>query len=145
MRVRFRAPELATLPRDEAIYVSPQQLFLSLDKTYVVHAVSVYDHIVFVQIVDDLDTPVFKPRVLFEMVESGVPRDWICNVFADGPVQMILGPSYVAKDLDSYNAMIDQRIAQVEQFWRRVDSKADEPDCDIGDGLDPTRGEDVLS
>jgi hypothetical protein len=123
MRVHFRNPKQGTYSQDEAFYVSPSQIFLSTVKDYEVHAVSVYDKIAFVQIVDDNDTPIFLPRVLFDVIDPCVPDDWICNVFPDGPVQLVVGPPFVAKDLISYNAMIDQEGAQVERFWRRIESR----------------------
>jgi hypothetical protein len=125
MLVRFRNPELNMLSWDEAAFVSSQQMFLLPDNDYVVHAVSVFDKVVFVQIVDDKDTPVFLPRALFELVSADIPNDWICNIFSDGPLQLVLGPVYVAKDVDSYNAMIDQEFGQVEKLWRRVESDKD--------------------
>jgi hypothetical protein len=125
MRVRFRNPERSTLSRDEASFFSPQQTFLSSGKDYVVHAVSVYRGVAFVQIVDDDDTPVFLPRALFETVATDVPHDWICSLFPEDPVQLVLGPAFMAKDLAAYEAMVDQERAQVERFWGRIES-ADE-------------------
>jgi hypothetical protein len=125
MKVQFRKPDLTTLLPDEAAFVSPAQMFLSPGRDYVVYAISVFDKVAFVQIVDDKDTPVFLPRALFEMVVADIPNDWICTIFPAGPVQLVLGPTYVAKDIDSYNAMIDQEAAQVERFWRRVASDTD--------------------
>lgn len=127
MRVRFRKPELAALSSEERFFVSPKQLFLSTGRDYPVYAVSVYEKVVFVQVVDDKETPTFLPRALFQMVDSEVPKDWICNLFPDGPIQMVLGPPFVAKDLDAYNAMIDQEAAQVERFWRRVEANVSSP------------------
>jgi hypothetical protein len=127
MLVRPRSLASGALPAIESRYVSKDQLFLSPDKNYEVHAVSVYDGIAFLQIVDDKDTPVFLPRPLFEMVESSIPTDWICNVFAEGPVQLVMGPAYVAESLESYDAMVDQRRKQVESFWRRIASRAANP------------------
>lgn len=119
MQVRFRGNSLSALAAKEAFYVSPSQLFLSSEKTYTVHAVSVYNGIAFAQVVDDMETPVFLPRAIFEVVDTTIPADWICNLFADGSVQLVMGPPHVAKDVASYNAMVDQELAQVEQFWSR--------------------------
>lgn len=116
MRVRFRGLAPDTYPSNEAFFVSPTQTFLSSDKDYEVHAVSVYDGVTFLQVVDDLETPIFLPRALFDVVDVRVPEDWICNVMPSGPVQLVLGPPFVATSLDSYQAMIDQRKAQVEEF-----------------------------
>lgn len=121
MRVRYREPDLSVCPKHEAKYVSPSQLFFTSLKGYEVHAVSVYDGVVFMLVVDDLNTPCFRPRVLFDVVDTSVSGDWICNSFATGPIQLVLGPEFIAKDAVAYNAMIDQGVAQVERFWRRID------------------------
>lgn len=121
MHVRFQKSRLQSLPSDEKGYA--RQVFLSEAKPYAVYAISVYKSIVFLQIVDDLRTPQFFPRSMFEVQEPGIPSDWICNVFPEGPVQLVMGPPYVAKDLDSYNAMIDNNRLQMEELFKRVDSE----------------------
>jgi hypothetical protein len=131
MRVRFKRPDPTTVPRNEEFYVAPQQLFFTEGQTYVVHAVSVYDGVAFVQVVDDLQTPLFRPRTLFETHDPTIPSDWILNVFQHGPIQLVMGPPFVARDLESYNAMIDQREPQMTQFWKSVDSdksSSDDPE-----------------
>jgi hypothetical protein len=130
MRVRFKRPDPTTVPRNEEFYVAPEQLFFTEGESYVVHAVSVYDGVTFLQVVDDLQTPLFRPRTLFEADDLTIPSDWIVNVFQQGPIQLLMGPPYVAKDLESYNAMIDQRAPQMKQFWKRVDSAKPSSDDD---------------
>ena len=122
MRVRFRNLPLETVSSNEASYVSPQQTFLLPAKDYEVHAISVYNGIAFLQVVDEKETPVFLPRVLFDVIEAGVPRDWICNTFPTGSVQLVLGPRFVAETLEAYEGMIDQKEAQVYEFWKRLES-----------------------
>jgi hypothetical protein len=122
MRVRFRGLPPGPSLSNEAAYIAPQQLFLSTATEYEVYAVSVYDGITFVQLVDDKETPTFFPRVLFDVVDTAVPADWICNVFPVGPVQFVLGPGFVAKDLAAYSGMTDQRLEQLTQFWKRVEA-----------------------
>ena len=121
MQVKGRRIEFKNLSAEEAVYATPGQVFVSLGKVYTVYAVSVYDKITFVQIVDDQYTPVFLPRGLFEVVDATVPGDWICTVLPEGSVQMILGPPYVATDADAYTSMVDQDASQMERFWRRID------------------------
>lgn len=122
--VRLRSLPPGELPSPEAEYVSDAQTFLSPDKDYDVYAISVYDGVVFLQVVDDKSTPAFLPRGLFDVVDTHVPEDWICNAFPSGPVQLVLGPAFVAATLPSYEAMIDQRQAQVDEFWKRVEGSA---------------------
>lgn len=124
MKVRFRNPARDTLSEREAFYVSPSQIFLSSSKDYEVHAVSVYDNVSFAMIVDDKDTPIFLPRVLFDVVDKEIPDDWICNMFPTGSIQLVVGPEFLAKDLASYNAMIDHEPFQVQSLWQRIDSHA---------------------
>lgn len=124
MRARFRGIAFATYPPNEAIYVSPSQVFLKGGTEYEVHAVSVYNRVTFLLVIDDLQTPVFLPRVLFAVVDPRVPDDWLCNVFPEGPVQLVIGPAFVAKDLAAYNGMVDQERLQVEALWERVDRAA---------------------
>jgi hypothetical protein len=120
MRVRFREIDLTNCSAKELSYVSPSQLFFSASREYEVHAISVYDEVTFLLVVDDLNTPSFRPRVAFDTIEAGVPADWICNTFANGPIQLLLGPEFIAKNADAYNAMVDQERVQVEAFWQRI-------------------------
>src|SRR3569623_317575 len=118
MRVKFtvKAPEV---PLSEAGFVVPSQVFLTLMKEYEVHGVSVYKGVTFVLLIDDTNTPAFFHRAYVEVVDSEVPNDWICNVFPDDPVQCVLGPSFMAKDLESYEGVVDLQATQMELFWNR--------------------------
>jgi hypothetical protein len=142
MRVRFRNPSRDSYSDREARHYSPQQTRLSAAKEYEVHAVSVYNEIAFVLIVDDIDTPTFKPRVLFDVVDPTIPADWICNIFPTGPVQLVMGPPFVAKDLRSYDAMVDQESAEVRALWQRISAQktaeaARCPVCGLDQGEPP--------
>ncbi|AKT38705.1 hypothetical protein [Chondromyces crocatus] len=121
MRVRSCRVAVDELDVEEVSFSPPEQTFLTRGKLYTVYTVSVYDGITCLQVVDDLSTPVFIPRSRFEIVDASIPEDWICTTLSTGKVQLILGPPHVAKDIDAYNRMIDQEIAQVETFWRRID------------------------
>jgi hypothetical protein len=100
----------------------PSNSFLTLLKEYEVYAVSVYDGITFLQLVDDKETPTFFPRVFFDVIDTVMPDDWICNVFPTGPVHLILGPSFIAKDLASLNGMVESSREQTREFWKRIDA-----------------------
>jgi len=123
MHVRFRGFAHGNYPPNEARYISPDQTFLSTAKEYEVHAVSVYDGVTFLQIVDDANTPTFHPRAIFEVVDSTIAEDWICSAFPEGPVQLVIGPSFVAKDLGCYDSMVDQDRSAVDAFWQRVNAR----------------------
>ena len=98
-------------------FVPQKQPFLTLGRQYVIYAVSIYQSAPFVLIIDDSDLPVFKSASLFQLVTRGIPRDWICNINLGSGVDLVLGPEFLARDLDSYNRMIDQDAAQISRFW----------------------------
>jgi hypothetical protein len=142
MRVRFRNPSRESCPTHEARYVVPTQIFLTANEEYEVHAISVYDGVVFVLIADDDGTPSFEARFLFDVVDTSIPADWICNIFPTDPVQLVMGPPFLAKDRASYSGMIDFDPVQIDAFRHRIDAqKAAEaqhcPVCGLDQGLPP--------
>jgi hypothetical protein len=122
MRVRFCRPDLTVCSPHELSYYSSSQAFFAEGNEYDVHAVSMYDGVTFLLVVDNLKTPSFHPRIAFDTISSEIPADWICSVFASGPVQLVLGPAFIARDVESYNSMVDQEMAQVERFWQRLEA-----------------------
>jgi hypothetical protein len=56
-------------------------------------------------------------------MDPTVPQDWIANIFPEGAVQYVSGSAFIARDLSSYNAMIDQERQAVENFWSRLDRR----------------------
>lgn len=124
MIVSFRSFEPAVCPPREAQYVTPSQVFLSMGKHYEVHALSVYDGVCFLLVVDDASAADFKPRALFDVVDPELPADWICNTFPTGPVQLLIGPEFIARDVASYDDMIDQRAEQLARFRERLTKRA---------------------
>lgn len=121
MRVRSRQVDIERVPRNERFYYSQSQVFLRPQRDYTVYAVSVYDGVVFLLVVDDKETPMFLPRFLFETSSSVMPDDWICSVFIEGAVQCVVGPEFLACNAAAYNAMIDQERRQVDRFWERIE------------------------
>jgi hypothetical protein len=121
MRVRAKAVTASQLTPKEAFYLAPTQTFVTPGKDYSVYCVSLYDTVTFVLHVDDLNTPTFTPAFHFDVVDARVDTDWICTLHPSGSVQLVLGPAYVAKDLESYGGMVDQREPQLAEFWRRID------------------------
>jgi hypothetical protein len=71
------------------------------------------------QVVDDLGYPGWKPAWLFDVIDSLIPRDWICSTFHDDPA-LVLGPDFIARDLEGYAAMVELDPEQVGRFWNRV-------------------------
>ena len=119
MQVRFRNPARDACPVAETIMVPPSQTFLTPNAVYEVFAASIYKGIVFLLVHDDSDMPSFYPRSFFELTESSLPADWICNLFPDDVVQFVLGPPYIAKDRQSYSDMANVERSAVEEFFRR--------------------------
>jgi hypothetical protein len=129
MRVRARNIDeaLAKTPRHEAPFEPRGQVFLTEGKEYTVYALSVYKGMVSVLIVDDLHSQVFYLTRLFDVVDPQIESDWICTTFPDDPVQLLLGPAYIAKDIESYGALLDHRSPQMDLFWRRIDEGVVDP------------------
>jgi hypothetical protein len=120
MRVKYRGWERESLSEREQRFAAPSQIRLNLDRSYEVHAISVYDGIVCLLLIDEIQTPIFLPRGLFVVSESTLPKDWICNVFPEGPVQLVMGPDFIAENLGAYDAIVDQRSEAVDRLWKRI-------------------------
>lgn len=120
MRVRPRDP---TGTERELSYVPPLTRVSRLSE-YDVHAVSVYDGVVFVLIVEDSNTPLFLTSAMFEVVDDTVPDDWICRLFSEERLQMVMGPAFIASSLQAYSSMIDSEVAPVNAFWDRLEARA---------------------
>ena len=122
MKVASREFDVSKCEKGEIFFHSPSQTFLSLGKEYEVYALSVYKGVTFLLVLDDLGTPTFYPRFLFEVVESCIPNDWICNAFGCGEVSMVIGPDFIADSVEKYNDMVDQRMTSVDSLMKRVRS-----------------------
>ena len=92
---------------------------LTVDREYVVHALTAYDEVVLFQVVDDLQMPRWCPAALFEIVDHSLPCDWICNVLDVGRV--VLGPKFVAESRQAYEDMVELDADRVDLFWKRID------------------------
>ncbi len=125
MEVRPRQVDLAKAPVDITPRVTPGQVFVTAGKTYEVLALAAFEGRMTFQIVDDLKYPAWLPAWLFEVVDPGLPADWICNVFHDEPA-LLLGPEFVAKDQAAHASMVELEADQVERFWKRVESRGTE-------------------
>lgn len=97
----------------------PQNVPLTVGLEYEVHALTTYNGVTLFQIIDDKRYPTWNPAWLFDVVASRVPTDWICNVFDAG--HLVLGPEFIARDLESYVEMVELSSDQVDRFWKRLD------------------------
>jgi len=123
MRVRARRESFADCPPAlQALGFSARsQTHISVGATYAVHALSVFQGAVFLQIRNDLTFPGWLPAWLFEPIEPGIPSDWICSLLEDEP-QVVIGPAFVARDHAAYTAMVEQHPAAVRLFDERAAS-----------------------
>lgn len=121
MRVLARQVNWSECPSEIAPFTKQTQTFLSVGREYEVHAVAILKGFPFLQVVDDLGYPSWRASWLFDVVDTTVARDWICNVFHEDPV-LVLGPEFVAKDEASYGAMVELEADQVDRFWKRVEA-----------------------
>lgn len=126
MKALAKTVDWTQLPAQIRPFVSRSQTFITPGRTYEVHAISCYQKVIFVLVHDDYEMPAFIPRDLFEIISKVVPSDWICNIFTDHGVDFVLGPEFIAKDIDSYNAVVDQEREQVARVWSYARAHRDE-------------------
>jgi hypothetical protein len=118
MRVRGRNVNIAECPPAIRSYLG--QSFVTVAKDYEVYALSVFQGVVMLQVVDDVGMPSWRPGWLFDVVDSEMPRDWICSFVTADPL-LVIGPAFVAKDEASYTEMVELTSDQVARFWKRID------------------------
>jgi hypothetical protein len=99
------------------------QVFVTAGKEYEVHAIALYYDVLFLQIVDDLDYPRWRPSWLFDEIDATLPSDWVCRFFQD-KIALLMGPEFVATSVDAYSEMVELHPEQVERFWARLDTLA---------------------
>ncbi len=90
---------------------------------YEVFALSVFQGVVFFQVIVDANHITWLPTWFFDVCDASVPGDWICSL-PGGNLQIVLGPAFVAADESSYNRMVELDSESVTAFWKRVDAKA---------------------
>src|SRR5262245_57154712 len=126
MRVRARVATREQCPPEIGMHLQVPSL-ISEGKEYDVHAMSVFQGKLFLQIIYDEEShfPTWAPGWIFDVVDSSLPSDWICTLLT-GAVQMVVGPFFLAKDEESYGEMIELHPGQVKNFWDRIEAiKAD--------------------
>jgi len=133
MRALARRVDWNHIPPEIASYTKESQTFLTVGREYEVHAAVVFKGLIILQIIDDLRYPSWEASWLFDVVDSSVPSDWVCNFLHEEP-SMLLGPWFVAKDEESYGAMVELEAEQVDRFWKRVESLRSD-----SDNNDPTK------
>jgi hypothetical protein len=119
MRIIARKIDHNTLPESIANMVPPGQIFLTAGRQYDVHALAVFQGQSSFQIVDDLNYPAWYPTWLFDIIDTNLPLDWICNIFREEPL-LVMGPNFVADDIAAYEEMVELTAEKVDLFWKRV-------------------------
>jgi len=126
MRARATRNKYQDCPAAIAAFGSPEsKTHISIGREYEVYALSVFQGVVCLQIINDADIISWKPAWFFEVSDATVPGDWICSL-PDDNVQMVLGPPFVAADKDSYIRMVELDSDSVATFWERIDKSTPE-------------------
>ena len=122
MRAKATRNKFEGCPAAVAAFGSPQSdTNITLGKEYEVHALSVFQGVVGLLIVCDVNLPNWLPAWFFEVSEASVPGDWICSLPGES-LQMVLGPKFIAADEESHNRMVELESESVTAFWQRVDA-----------------------
>jgi hypothetical protein len=112
------------------------QTFVTAGREYDVHAISLFDGILHLQIVDDLRYPAWYPSLIFDVTDGLLPADWKCKLFSQSSgngLVMLLGPDFVIRDEESYASMVELDADQVDRFWKRI-QKMESEKSDFQDG-----------
>ncbi|MBR9803381.1 hypothetical protein GYB59_17580 [bacterium] len=117
----------------------PDPANVTIGKDYEVHGIVFYNWgeylqpqqfvqmpgIADLQIVDDLGYPAWYPCCLFEIVDGAFPSDWQSNLFSHNDIQgpmVVIGPEFLVRSEEAYQAMVELDADQVDRFWKRLDS-----------------------
>ncbi len=119
MIVVARTVDVTSCPENLAKFARPGQVFVSPGRRYEVRAISMFEGVLFVQIVDDIEYPAWLPAWLFDVVDPTLPGDWICNAFRTEPT-FLMGPEFIARDQQAHASMVELETDQVTRFWKRV-------------------------
>lgn len=122
MKVRAIRNSYADAPPHVAWGTSPRsQTHLTVGKEYDVYTISFYKACLCLLVIDDFGTESFKPSWFFEIVDRKVPKDWQVNLFDDGDrLQGLIGPEFIVRDGESYDALIEQEPEAVEKMVKYV-------------------------
>lgn len=105
-----------------ALGSSHSDIYITKGEEYEVYALSVFEGIVFLQIINDVNIITWLPAWFFEMREASMPSDWICCLLGTD-LQMVLGPKFIAADESTYRRMVELDPEPVARFWARLNDK----------------------
>jgi hypothetical protein len=127
MNVRADRRHRHECPDWASCYIQGDGADIIIGDHYDVHAVVVFDGIVFYLIVGVSGHPQWLPAILFSFSTLSVADDWIYTIvdtIGFHGVSLIAGPEFIAKDIASYTAMVEMDPVQVDRFWKRVASRS---------------------
>lgn len=97
------------------------QTHLTVGKEYDVYAMSFYEGCLSLLVIADHGHESFRPSWFFEIVERTLPADWQVNLFDDGNyLQGLIGPEFIVRDGESYDALINEEPKAVEKMLKYV-------------------------
>lgn len=117
MRVQFRNPDMSDCPPQVEPYARDPNL--TAGREYEVHAITVFEGVVSMLVIDDLEYPGWKPAWLFTTTDQTLPQDWVCNAFPDWP-ELLIGPDFIAGSQEAYAGMVELETLQVQRLRRRI-------------------------
>lgn len=94
-------------------------LHLTKERAYEVYAISLFENAFFVLVVNDAETPCWLPIDVFSFSNNRMPSSWVCNFF-DAEPKMVIGPTFIAKSIEDYNAMVLLESWKEKLFWEMV-------------------------
>ena len=123
MKAIARSVDKESLPRrpDGTFQIPMGQVFLTPKQEYEVHSIVLFEERLKFLVLDDSSWPKWYPTAFFDVIEETIPPDWICNVFHHDQLTMVIGPRFIAKDIPSYDAMVNLDSEAVRSFWARLD------------------------
>jgi hypothetical protein len=119
MRVVGKKVDWDNIPVQIARFANQAQTPISSGREYTVLTVSVFEDVMFFLVVDDQGEPRLVPSWLFDIVSPRIPRQWICNFDLGQGVSLVLGPPFIARDLDAYSRVVDRDPDTMYQVFRR--------------------------
>lgn len=117
MRVRTRSINEANCPPRFDLNLNAYRN-VTIGREYEVHCLVVLDGHSFVLLVDDRSMPHVFPMWFFDLVDGSIPEDWITTHLHDPPF-LAVGPEFIVKDAEAYNAMVESDPDPLHLFWQR--------------------------
>ena len=101
-------------------FTSDMTFDLTIGKKYRVFGVSTWQEDDYFCVIDDNRLPSWIPRSLFECSDLSIPNDWIYTQMGD-VLKSVHGPEFIARDEESYNALVSLEPDAVDRFWKYVE------------------------